>query len=244
MEWLVPLPSGDTHRLHYTRPQMQAAQVLTQDDARVALSWKRGCGLSWFTRSSWYRLIAEHERQGVGRVRLGGAPPLRGARVIHVVPTMKGWRDTHARMAEQETAGVWASLGGRYRRTSCRLDFPGGSWVQVMSPRDLLYASCARADLVTFDEAGMLSASVIEDAVPVLSEPWSMNRVLVGGAWNPDNKYSLLAAAMKWPRVTVIQATWRDCPEVASPEYVETIRAQMSPEAFCREWEGPTSDAA
>lgn len=37
MEWLVPLPSGDTHRLHYTRPQMQAAQALTQDEAAYAL---------------------------------------------------------------------------------------------------------------------------------------------------------------------------------------------------------------
>lgn len=243
MEWLVPLPSGDTHRLHYTRPQMQAAHALTRDDARVVLSWKRGCGLSWFTRSSWYRLIAEYEHAGVSRPRPGG-DPLRGARVIHVVPSVKGWRDAHARTAEQETASVWSALGGRYRRTSCRFDFPSGSWVQVMSPRDLLCACGARADMVTFDEADRLPANVLEDVAPALSEPWSLRRILVGGVWDSESKYNLLAAAMKWPGAEVIEATWRDCPEVVSPEYVEALRAQMSPEVFRREWEGPTSEAA
>lgn len=243
---------GSTFRQEHTRKRVDL--VLNRPQSRaysaiaprrtLCLPWGRGVGKSWFIRAIAFMLVAQWR----GKLRMRGKyAPLRGVRVVFLMPTLKQFKDVHGALIERENTDDWAFLGGRLDKTTWRISFPDGSWIQPF-PAELANSRRARglrADVVLTDETDDIDKSVFEAvARPWFSEPWSLKIRLCGGTPTRGRHgllYQLhaagLSAAPQDERYRTFHATYRDAPETVDAEEVEDARAHTVPATFAREWE-------
>lgn len=167
--------------LRFNRPQFEAFQVVAPRHA-VFLGWGRGVGKSWFTRSIWWLKVAEWEH----RQRPNYHEPLRGVRIVVLMPTLKQFKDVHWEGIERELGpgGQWEFLGAKLDRNTGQIHFPGGSWVKPFpaSAYNSKVARGQRCDILCADEVDDIDPDVYYGvAIPCLSEPWSLGIELLGG---------------------------------------------------------------
>lgn len=209
----------------------------------VTLPWGRGVGKSWFLRTVAFLLVVEHR----SKIRTSAPRPFRGVRIVFLMPTLKQFKDVHGAQLERENAEEWAFLGGKLDKTTWRISFPDGSWIQPF-PAELANSRRARglrADVVLTDETDDIDKSVFESvARPWFSEPWSLKIRLCGGTPTRGRHgllYQLHAAGLskdpKDERYLSFHATYRDAPETVDVDEVEDARAHSVPATFAREWE-------
>jgi len=238
-------------------PQKLAWQAVDGATRRsVTLAWGRGVGKSHFIRQLTWILIARHD----GKLRSDALEPFKGIRIIVLCPTLKQWKDINASSVENELGGKWAALGGEINRSTWRISFPGGSWVQPFpaSEYNARTSRGMRCDVVLADEADDIEAAVY-DAVcsPWLSEPWSFGLEVFGGTprrgrhgllyrnFDAGTKGDELRTGLRIADATNEQlkkfwsfrATYKDAPDNVSVEAVEKARATTLPATFRREWE-------
>lgn len=222
-------------------PQTQVFDAF-QDGSTVNMAFGRGIGKSWALRTlGWYLPVAHFENV----LRSNALDPLRGVRIVHIMPTFKACKDVHGDLTDAELAswGKWGWLRARIDHTTWRIRFPGGSWIQWFGMREANAARGIRCDIVTADEADDIDPGVLDSVVtPWFSEAWSLKRMLIGGTPR-RGRYGLLyrmheaGAVKKLPQHYSFHATFRDAPETVDPAYVESKRATMDPAIFKREWE-------
>ena len=235
------------------KPQQEAWKLLSKKSRRtLALAWGRGCGKSWFLRQLCWILVAEHD----GRFRdRAGDEPLKGVRIIWLMPTLVQFKKVHQAAILNELFGKWAALGAKVDRTTWTITFPGGSTIVPFPAAEANSkgARGMRADVIIADECDDIELGVYDAvAVPWLSEPWSLGLSVLGGTPR-RGRHGLLwrmfsmgakgeaaraqatgDTASKFFRV---HATYRDVPEIVSPEAVADAKATTLPETFAREWE-------
>ncbi len=238
-------------------PQWRAAQAIAPRRT-VFIGWGRGVGKSWFVRSQWYLLIAQHD----GKVRTNALKPFKGVRVTVLMPTLVQFKDVHWSGIENELGpgGDWAFLGAKLDRQRGHISFPGGSWIKPFpaSAYNARTARGMRCDVLSCDEYDDIDAGVYDAvAVPWLSEPWSLGIELLGGT-PTRGRHGLWWRTLRDGRrgeqlrngaepesedekalesVYAFHATYRDAPETVSPEAVRKARATTPPNTFKREWE-------
>lgn len=222
--------------LYLNWPQTQARRAFVPG-ATVVLPWGRGVGKSQFQRLMWWLAIAELD----GRTRVG-CRDLKGVRIILLAPTRKQAVDIHAKKIEQELGGAWAFLGGNVNKASWRIDFPGGSWVQMFGSESADSIRGLRCDIVSIDECDDVDSSAYDAVVlPWLSEPWSLKQRILGGTAR-RGRYGLLYRMHTMGldnvgKVKTFPATYRDAPEHVDASFVEEVKSKTPPEIFAREWE-------
>jgi hypothetical protein len=230
--------------LDLTRPQSRAFRVVGPRQ-NVVLPWGRGCGKSWFLRNVTWLLVAQH----FGKWRADSRKPLRGVRVIALMPTLRQFVAVHGAAIRDELApdGPWGKLGGKINNTTHEIVFRDGS---TFIPVPAAQANSARArglrgDIVLADECDDIDPSVFDSvARPWFSEPWSLKQRLFGGTPRRGRQGLLYrlhqlgrSDAEGDGRYHSIHATYRDCPELVDPEEVEDARRNSAPSVFRREWE-------
>jgi hypothetical protein len=240
-----------------------------QDDAwnaiaprrTIFLGFGRGVGKSHFMRRAWYLTIAQWE----GKQRPGALKPLKGVRIIPLMPTLTQFRDVHGTELESELApgGEWGFLHGKVDRTRWQVTFPGGSWIKPFpaSQYNARTARGMRCDVVSPDEIDDIDGAVYDSvAVPWLSEPWSLGIELMAGTptrgrhglWYRTLEAGRIGARLRAgedvpgidpehiPSLKTIfsfHATYRDAPETVSLDAVAKAKATTLPATFKREWE-------
>jgi hypothetical protein len=206
--------------------------------ARVCLPWGRGIGKSQFTRWVWYLLAMQHP----------------GIRIVLLMPTLEQARRVHADLILAELSGEWKFLGATVNRTTWRISFQNGAWVQIVTAMNAqTSARGIRCDVVCVDEADDIDESLIHAVVkPWFSEPRSMRILVIGGTPRRGRKGLLWAAHKDWPALYTIEAdpavakrlrryksfhaTAYDAPEIVDPDYLEDIRRDTPEDIFKREW--------
>lgn len=181
-------------------------------------------------------------------------------RILFVCPTLKQWKDINAAAIEQELGGKWAALGGVINRSTWRISFPGGSWLQPFPAGEYNARTSRgmRADVVLADEADDIEAAVYDSVCsPWLSEPWSFRLEIFGGTprrgrhgllyrnYDAGQKGEELRQGLRVADATNEQlkkffsfrATYKAAPGNVSIEAVEKARATTLPATFKREWE-------
>lgn len=233
-------------------PQSRAFRALAQKRT-ICLPWGRGVGKSTFLRFVAFMLVAQWRgkqridpKTGKNARTINGAL-VRGVRIVVLMPTLKQFKDVHGISIERENAEDWARLGGKLDKTTWRISFPDGSWIQPF-PAELANSRRARglrADVVISDETDDIDKSVFESvARPWFSEPFSLKIRLCGGTPTRGRHgllYQLHAAGLsrdpKDARYHTFHATYRDAPETVDADEVEDARAHSVPATFAREWE-------
>lgn len=230
--------------LGFTKPQSRAYRVVAPRQ-NVVLPWGRGCGKSWFLRNVTWLQVA----QNFGKWRPDSRKPLRGTRVIALMPTLRQFVAVHgaALREELEPGGPWAQLGAVINGTTYEIKFGDGS---TFIPVPAAQANSARArglrgDIVLCDECDDVDPSVFDSvARPWFSEPWSKKQRLLGGTPRRGRQGLLhrlhrlgLSTDPLDARYHSIHATYRDCPELVDIEEVEDARRNSPPSVFKREWE-------
>lgn len=218
----------------------------------VCLAWGRGIGKSFFQRLAWYLLVAQWD----GVRREGAKKP--GIRIVLLMPTLEQAKKVHADLMLDELENDWAFLGGKVNRTTWRVTFPGGSWIQWVSAERAALIRGLRCDIVSVDEADDIDPELLASvSLPWFSEPFSLKMLMIGGTPR-RGRYGLLYAAYKyWPSLAHWQeqfpgdvekarrfaskhasfhATAYDAPKLVDPDYVEEVRGKTAPEIFAREW--------
>lgn len=227
--------------IRLNRPQWEIHRRLKPGQTCVT-PWGRGVGKSWFQRFEAWRLIAELD--GVERVAAGGVR--RGVRIPFLMPTLKQFKAIHGDAIQEELAGQWSFLGGKLDKSSWKITFPGGSWIQPF-PAEAARSRSARgirADFAIIDECDDVMRSVYDALVtPWFSEPWSMRMVLAGGTPRMG-RYGLLYALhtrgldVGFANHHTYHATWRDAPETVSREAaLKAEREAQHRTVYLREWE-------
>jgi hypothetical protein len=213
--------------IHLNRPQSRAFRAI-KPNSTTCLPWGRGVGKSWFERFAIYSAIARGK-----------------TRAVLMLPTFKQAVDVHGRALEHELASQWAFLGGRLNRTTWRVDFANGSWLQFFGAENAHAARGIRCDLVVVDEADDVDPSVYDSVIqPWFSEPWSQSIKVLGGTprrgrygllWRTHRRGVIDAPEHLADHVSV-HATAYDAPETVSRAAVERARAETPPAVFKREW--------
>jgi len=226
--------------LQLNRPQSSSLHAL-RPKLTQCFPWSRGVG-----KSFWERQLAQIQvRSHDGRDRPGALKPLRGIRIIWLMPSLKQFKKVHGGAFEEEINGDWAGLRGKLNHTDFRVEYPGGSWIQPF-PAELYrsrFALGLRADAVVFDEMDDIDLSVYRTVVrPWFSEPWSLKMVFGGGTPRKGRHGLLwhlhsLGLDPDEPRYWTKHATYRDAPETVDREEVEEARKHDPPAIFRREWE-------
>lgn len=225
-------------RIRLNRPQTLAHRAL-QRGSTVTIPWGRGVGKSWHQRFTWYSNIARWENVE----REDALRPMRGIRVVHLMPTFKACRDIHGDLTEEELGptGQWGWLDGRINHTNWRIRFGGGSWIQWFGTREANSARGLRCDLVTMDEADDIDPSVLDSIVrPWFSEPWSLKMLLIGGTPR-RGRHGLLYREHRFglsgdPSAHSFHATYLDAPETVDQGYILKVKAKTPPTIFRREY--------
>lgn len=202
----------------------------------VCLPWGRGIGKSYCMRLFWYLTVAEWD----GKFRPGAKAP--GVRIVLLMPTLEQARKVHIDLLEAELQGEWAFLGGKLNKSTWRVSFPGGSWIQVVTAERAQNARGIRCDFVCVDECDDILSSVIESVVkPWFSEPHSLRMLLVAGTPRKGRKGTLWhywkVVPEKLPeKAFAFHATAYDAPGLVDPDYLEEIRLTTPGPIFKREW--------
>lgn len=228
--------------IRLNRPQSLAHQAL-QPGNSVCIPWGRGVGKTHEIKTVWWTSVAQWD----GIVRENALKPLRGVRIVHLMPTFKQCKDIYKNDTLEALHGEWSWLEPKIDQTVWKITFPGGSWIQWFGAREANSARGVRADIVTVDEADDIDPAVLDSVVkPWFTEPWSMRIVLVAGTPR-RGRYGLLyreheagklGADVRAGRMHVkpaleaflrrkysFHATYRDTPENVDREYVEQQRA-------------------
>lgn len=228
--------------IQLNKPQSLAHRALRPGNS-VCAPWGRGVGKSWYQRFLWWSSVAQWD----GVARDCGLRPMSGVRIVHLMPTFKQCKDIHKDSTIEELGEQWSFLNPKIDRTTWRINFPGGSWLQWFGAREANSARGVRCDIVTVDEADDVDPSVLDSVIkPWFTEPWSMRTVLIGGTPR-RGRYGLLyrehesgrrAADVRAGRVHVkpaleaflrrkysFHATYRDAPETVDAQFIEEQRA-------------------
>src|SRR4051812_6016608 len=138
-------------QLRLTKPQTRVRRWLNGRDARdlqVALPWGRGTGKSWWLRQSAFLDVAQFDG-----VKLFNESPRPGIRQIFFMPTLAQFVEVHGEHFERELKNEWGFLGGRLNKTRWRVQFPGGSSIQILSQEKRTKIAGNRTDKVLADES-------------------------------------------------------------------------------------------
>lgn len=226
-------------------PQSWALPIWQQGGPlHLNLPWGRGCGKSWFERfGALWLMVAAHD----GKLRTEALKPFRGVRIIGLCPTLKQFKDIHLSKLIEENESDWKPLGGKLNKSTCRIEWPGGSWFQPMPAEEATSKSARgmRADGVLGDEIDDVEPTVWRSVVkPWLSEPWSLHLSMSGGTPRRGRRGLLWdfhqlgkSKDPKFARYHSRIFDYRCCPELVSPETVEDARATTPKAIFEREWE-------
>ena len=223
------------------RPQWAAYRALVPGST-VVLPWSRGTGKSWFQRNWFWTKVAEYD----GRPTAPGHEKL-GIGGVFLMDTLKHFRDVHAQAMLNELAGDWSFLGGKVNRSTLRVEFPGGSWLQPFPAAEHTSKAARgiRCDVALLDECDDILESVLAGvAIPWFSAPWSLRMTLLAGTPRKGRQGLLykmhehgLSGDPDFAHVHTFPATYLDCPETVDPKAVEKARREMLPAVFRREWE-------
>ncbi len=220
------------HLMHPDRATMRGL--------RVCLPWGRGIGKSWFVRLLWWALVQRWE------FRLRPGAPRPGIRIVLVMPTLAQATKVHGDLILDELESQWATLGGKVNRTTWRISFPGGSWVQFVSSQRAFLARGIRCDVVCCDEADDLDSGMISAIVkPWFTQPHSLRMLVVSGTPRRGRKGFLWEAHHEWPQIArekkhfrfkSFHATAYDAPEIVDPSYLDDVKSDTPPAIFKREY--------
>lgn len=206
---------------------------------RVCIPWGRGCGKSWFVRRMMYLLVARWD----GEFRPGAPHP--GVRIVVLMPTLEQARKVHTDLLLAELDGSfaeWGWLGAKINRSTWRITFPGGSWIQFVTAERAQFIRGIRADAVFIDEADDIDAGLVDAVVnPWFSEPHSLRQMLVAGTPRRGRGGLLYRAYAEWPKLARgryfgFHATAYDGPTIIDPEYLAEVAKITPPDIFKREW--------
>lgn len=172
-------------------------------------------------------------------------PERPGVRIIILMPTLEQFRKVHLPELLLENATKWAWQGGQLNKTTLRIDYPGGSWVQVISAEAAEGARGLRADAVLPDECDDIDPEVIESITqPWFTEPHSLRITVLGGT-PKRGRYGLLwRAHAEWPKHPALAATHHsvlatcyDAPRQVDRRYIdEAVRPKTRAAIFSREY--------
>jgi hypothetical protein len=234
-----------TERHHVlTQPQYDAYQLIKPSTTTV-LPWSRGNGKSWFQRFIAYDLISRYDG-----VRINGRRR-KGVRIVWLMDTLKHFRDVHGALMREELSDNgrhgWGFLGGSVNKSTLRVEFPGGSWMQPFPALEHTGKSALglRCDVVLADEVDDIPSRTFHTvAKPWMTEPWSLDLWLCGGTPRHGRHgllyelYKLgLSDAAEHARYRQVFADWGAAPEIVSRAAVDDARANTPPAIFAREWE-------
>lgn len=211
------------------------AHLAFQPGNTVCIPWGRGCGKSWFVRTTAYLLIAEWD----GVVRPLAKLP--GVRIVVLMPTLEQARKVHTDLLLAELDGDWAFLGAKVNKTSWRVTFPGGSWIQFVTAERAQFIRGIRCDVVYVDEADDISPELVDSVVtPWFSEPHSLKQMMLAGTPRRGRKGLLYRAYKEWPAVDEtcfgFHATAFDAPGIVDRAYLDKVKLRTVEEIFKREW--------
>lgn len=223
-------------------PQWDAYQAL-QPGNTVTIPWGRGVGKSWFERFAMHSLVTQWD----GVLRTNALKPFRGVRIVMLMPTLKQFKDVHSQLLLQELADDFAYLRAKPDRTTWRVAFPGGSWIQPFpaAEHNSKASRGLRCDVALIDECDDVDPSVYNSVtVPWFSEPWSLNMKLAGGTPRRGRHgllYQLhrlgISQKPQHKRYFSFHATWRDAPENVSAEVALEAKESTPLAVYKREWE-------
>jgi hypothetical protein len=248
-------------RIVFNAPQSRVMRAV-KPGRTVTLAFGRGVGKSWFVRRLCYLLVSQWEH----KERWTPDGPMRGIRIVFLLPTFKQFKDVHSRAMLNELSGAFAMLGAKVDGTTYTVTFPGGSSIQVFpaSEHGGQRARGIRADVVLLDEADDIDGSVFDGVVtPWFTEPWSLKIKIASGTPKRGRHgllFKLFEAGRRgaklrsgsFPEETAtlseaerdalcsfyaIHATYRDAPENVDQRTVEAARFTMPASTFAREYE-------
>jgi hypothetical protein len=163
------------------------------------------------------------------------------------MPTLKQFKDVHGEGIRNEVVDDWAFLGGKLDKTTYRIEFPWGGWMQpfAAAKASSRRALGLRADVLLIDEGDDIDPSVLYSvAKPWFSEPWSLKILIIVGTPRRGRKgllyqYHKLGLSQEPENANyhTIHATYRDAPETVDAQEVEDARRTTPEAVFKREWE-------
>lgn len=233
--------------IHLNPPQAKAHRLIAPGQS-VCLAFGRGVGKSWFQRQTAYEWIARYDgepRKYRGRDgTIQAHPTLRGVRIILVAPTWKQAVDIHGQALRDELTDPdrWAFLGGKINRSTWRVEFPGGSTLQLFGAENINAIRGIRCDIILPEECDDISPSVY-DAVagPWLNEPWSLGIQVFAGTPRRGRNGLLFRQYERGldgtrPDHHTIHATCYDAVGYSvGAEYIARRKRDVPPEVFARE---------
>lgn len=223
-----------TLRLRLSKPQTRAFRALGPGKT-VCAPWGRGVGKSYFVRILWYLLVSEWD----GR-RIPGAKH-DGIRIVLLMPTLEQAKKVHGHLMLAELEGDWSFLGAKVDRTTWRISFPGGSWIQWVTAERARNIRGLRCDAIFVDECDDVEITTFDAiCVPWLSEPHSLKQIFLSGT-PTRGRHGLLYKTYRLgvdgaPGHAAFHATYLDVPEHVDNALVERQRAFTDKALFAREW--------
>lgn len=225
------------HQLDFSKCEQQWQSHLAIKPGNIVTTpWGRGLGKSWFGRTELYLQVAQWEH----RLRPGAPHP--GVRCVVLMPTLEQAKKVHGDLLCIELEAEWGPLGGKVNRTTWRVTFPGGSWIQFVSAERAHLLRGIRCDVVFVDECDDVPTSVVNSVViPWFSEPHSLRLQIRSGTPRMGRKgllyFSHHLLPKKLPgRAFAYHATGYDAPLIVSPDAIEDARLTTPDEIFKREW--------
>ena len=219
----------------------------------VVTPWGRGVGKSLFQELMFLSLVAKWD--GVLRSPPGDPSTVKGVRAVVLMDTVKHFRDVHLTDEKFPTLlapeGRFGFLRGKINKTTGRIDFPGGSWLQPFAASEHMTqrARGIRCDMALVDECDDVSPSAYYSvALPWFSQEFSLALSIVGGTPRRGRAGFLhqmhqlgTDGPLRDPTVHSFHATYRDAPEHVDPAVVASAKAKAeltgTMPAFKREWE-------
>jgi hypothetical protein len=222
-------------RIEFNRPQSRAYATVKPGHT-TCCAFARGVGKSWFFRQVAYLLIAEWDGRMRPSVTVPGKglskPKRPGVRGVFLMPTLEQFRKVHLPdlLTDLELAGDWAFLRGEVNKTTLRVAFPGGSWIQIVSAEAAQGARGMRCDFVIPDECDDIDPEIVESVTqPWFTEPHSLRITLLGGTPKRGRHGLLWRAYHEWPSDPKLAATHHsvhatcyEAPRQVDPAYIET----------------------
>lgn len=234
---LTTTSTSRTLRIELNQKQLDAYRAL-RPGTSGCLAWGRGVGKSYFLRASDYLDIAKYD----GRRRPGA--PYSGIGIVMLMPTLAQARKVHEAALLEELHGDWSFLRGKVDRSTWRISFPGGSWIQWLTAERAKNTRGIRCDKVNVDEADDIGIDIYDGIVdPWLSADWSLDMRLVEGTPTRGRGGLLYRQFRRGKERTEghwsIHATGYDVPQV-SRKVIERARRLGESEGrldvFKREW--------